>query len=227
MITFDHVISRGLEIPDLALPPGRTAVIGPNGGGKTRFLRLIAGLDSPREGIVAVDGRSPRECEVGWVDEFPDRNMLFSRVDEEIAGPLRFRHTNCPEIRSRVSGIASEVGILHLAERETLHLSGGEKALVALAAAFACTPDILVLDEFDSHLDREASKQVQDMLGNRRFRYVVWCTQDMESAREADMVAYLEKGRIARSGSPRDVFSGLKNSCFYPLSWKVHNAASP
>ena len=71
------------------------------------------------------------------------------------------------------------------------------------------------------------TEQVQGMLGNRRFRYRIWCTQDMESALEADTVLYLEKGRITRSGTPRDVFSGLKESCFYPLSWKVHNAASP
>ncbi len=226
MITFENVSSRGLEIADLSLTRGSTAVIGPNGGGKTRFLRLIAGLDLPTRGRVAIDERSPRECEVGWVDEFPDRNMLFSEVYEEIAGPLRFRHADCPGIDERVSGIGSEVGIECLLKRETFSLSGGEKALVALAATLACDPGVLVLDEFDSHLDRFALEKVKELLGKRQFGYSIRCTQDMESALEADKVAYLEKGTIVRYGTPREVFEGLKDSCFYPFSWKVHGAAS-
>ncbi len=227
MITCANVHSRGLEIDHLALHPGRIAVIGPNAGGKTRFLRLIAGIDVPARGIVAVDGRSPRECEIGWVDEFPDRNMLFSTVRDEIAGPLRFRHMKCTTIDACVERTATEAGVAHLLGKEMLSLSGGEKALVALATALACEPQVLVLDEFDSHIDWEAAERVQTLLGARRTMYLFWCTQDMDAAKESDTIVYIEKNRVKWHGNPHEVFQHLKSGCFYPLSWRLNNATSP
>ena len=68
---------RVLEIPDLLIPAGRMAVIGPNGGGKTTLLRLLAGIDLPEKGEILIDGLPPRSREVGWVGEHPEQNIIF------------------------------------------------------------------------------------------------------------------------------------------------------
>ncbi|HZD44243.1 MAG TPA: ATP-binding cassette domain-containing protein, partial [Methanomicrobiales archaeon] len=90
MITLTDIQHRILEIPRLEIGNGLTALIGPNGSGKTTLLEICAGMTLPERGSIRLDGLSPRECTVGWVGEYPDRNMLFDRVYDEIASPLRF-----------------------------------------------------------------------------------------------------------------------------------------
>ena len=92
MIVIEGLRSRSLEIPRLEIPRGTTAVIGPNGSGKTTLLKLLAGISLPGSGSIRIDGAGPRMAEIGWVNEFPDRNIIFSTVADEVASPLRFRH---------------------------------------------------------------------------------------------------------------------------------------
>ena len=141
MIAIRNLQYGMLLIPDLFLPEGHTAVIGCNGSGKTTFLRLVSGLVLPQKGEITIDGRSPRSVETGWVDEFPDRNMLFSLVRDEIAAPLRFRGMACTEVESRIAPLVRHAGITHILDRPFQHLSGGEKALVALTTAVAGGPE--------------------------------------------------------------------------------------
>ncbi|MDD1681956.1 MAG: ATP-binding cassette domain-containing protein [Methanoregula sp.] len=137
MITAENIRYRTLEIEDLRIAQGITSVIGPNGSGKTTFLKLLAGIAVPDAGTILVDGVLPRNAEIGWVNEFPDRNILFGSVYEEIASPLRFRHLPCDEIENRVEHAIESAGIQHLITRTMQGLSGGEKVLVALTAALS------------------------------------------------------------------------------------------
>ncbi len=213
-----------LRIPDLFLPEGHTAVIGCNGSGKTTFLRLVSGLVLPVNGEIAIEGRPPRSVETGWVDEFPDRNMLFSMVRDEIAAPLRFRGMACTKVESRISLLVQNAGIPHLLDRPFQLLSGGEKALVALTTALAGRPELLVLDEFDSHLDAPGISCIRSLIRDDGLKYVVWCTQNMDLAMDADHLLVLHKGRVLHSGRPKDVFPVLRGSCLYPPSWRCTDA---
>lgn len=206
MIEIRNLRHRCLDIPALTIPPGRTAVIGLNGSGKTTLLTLCAGIALPQAGSIRLDGRSPRETDVGWVAEFPDRNMLFDRVSDEIASPLRFRFVAAPKIREEVERIAAEIGIPGLLARNPRHLSGGEKALVALATALVSRPAVLVLDEFDSHLDSETRADAERAIGRARVPYVLQCTQNPDVARAANRVLYLEAGRVRMLGTLDTVF---------------------
>ena len=97
MITIENLRYRTLSIEDLRIAPGITSVIGPNGSGKTTLLKLLAGIAVPDAGTILIDGMPPRNAEIGWVNEFPDRNILFGNAFEEIASPLRFRHLPCTD----------------------------------------------------------------------------------------------------------------------------------
>jgi energy-coupling factor transporter ATP-binding protein EcfA2 len=210
-------LSHGiLRIPDLTLPAGRVAVIGPNGGGKTTLLRLLAGIDLPAEGEILIDGTPPREREVGWVGENPGETIIFSRVRDEIASPLRFRGDPCSIVEDRVRAIAGNLGIPDLLGRGTGDLSAGEKARVALAAALAPAPDILVLDEADGNLDQESTGSVEDLLRRAGCSHVILSTQRMGVASRADHLLFLDAGRVVHSGSTAAVLEALSGTPFSP-----------
>ena len=220
MITAEKLRYRTLAIDDLRIAPGITSIIGPNGSGKTTILKLLAGIAVPESGTILVDGVPPRNAEIGWVNEFPDRNILFGSAYEEIASPLRFRYLPCTGIEDRVVTYMESVGIIHLATRPMQDLSGGEKVLVALAAALVFRPQVLVLDEYDSHLDGNRAGEIARIIRKSGTPYVIHCTQDTEAAASGDSVIFLEKGKISCAGTPEDVFASLSGTAFYPFSWK-------
>jgi energy-coupling factor transporter ATP-binding protein EcfA2 len=221
MIEALDIQHRILKIPTLGIQRGATAVIGPNGSGKTTFLQLCTGITTPEKGVIRVDGRHPREIEVGWVGEFPDRNMLLDLVFHEIASPLRFAHLPCRDIEDQVRRVAEEIGIHRLLHRSQKVLSGGEKALVACATALVARPHLLVLDEIDTHLDRESWLAVDEAIRRRRIPYLLLSTQDMEIASRMDHLLYMEVGEVRDEGAPEEVFPRREQSCFYPPMWRL------
>lgn len=226
MLIINRLRFQLLNIPSLVIPPGWTAVIGQNGSGKTTLLRIIAGLALPEVGEILVDGIAPRETEVGWVHEFPDRNLLFSRVSDELASPLRFRGLKCSETMKRVEDLAELAGVEDLLDRLTGTLSGGEKALISLLTALAHRPLLLVLDEFDSHLDAASMTRAGKIIGKAGCRYVIQCTQQMDLITGAANVVYLKEGSLLFQGTPAEVFSKLSNTCFYPPAWRLRDAVN-
>lgn len=221
MIEITRLRHHALAIDRLLIDGGVTGVIGANGSGKTTFLRLLAGIILPESGDIRIDGASPRETEVGWVNEYPDRNILFSRVYDEIASPLRFRHMPCPAIDAQVRAIAEAMKIDHLLERPVKEISGGEKVLVAITSAIIHRPRLLIQDEYDSHLDAARCAQIDELIGKSGTRYVIRCTQQMETAALCDHLIFINGGRIAASGVPQEVFESLQDTSFYPSSRRL------
>lgn len=221
MIRISGLSHRILNIPDLTVDARHIAVIGENGSGKTTLLSTCAGIEEPVAGTVRLLDRPPSAVKIGWVGEFPDRTLLFSRVYDEIASSPRFRHRPCSETDGRVRAAAERVGIPHLLDRSIRDLSGGEKALVALAAAVADDPEFLILDEADSHLDAGTAARVREVVRESTAAHVLWCTQSMDAAAEADYLIFMAEGRIRYHGTPEEVFSRLEETCFYPTIWRV------
>ncbi|MDO9036500.1 MAG: ABC transporter ATP-binding protein [Methanoregula sp.] len=222
MIELSGLRYRNIGIDSLTIPPGITSVIGPNGGGKTTLLRLCSGISEPEAGVILIDGKTPRETDVGWVNEFPDKNILFSQVSDEIASATRFSHQPCVETDRAVKTIAQLMNITHLLSRTITELSGGEKILVALASALVQRPKILLLDEYDSHLDETRCLQIEQVIQTCTVPYVIRCTQQLETAARGDHLLFLENGHITLSGSPDRVFAALEKTPFYPLSWRCN-----
>jgi len=221
MIRITGLRHRLLDIPELSIGPGYTAVIGRNGSGKTTLLEICAGMEVPESGTITISGREPSETRVGWVGEFPDRTMLFSRVADEIASSLMFSGTPSPDAGTRIRDTAEALGIAHLPSSCTRDLSGGEKALVAFAAAIVRKPALLVLDEVDSHLDEETFCRVDRAARDSGASYVLFCTQNMDTAAGADSVLVMEKGQVRFFGPPGEVFAGLAGTCSYPPLWRL------
>jgi len=221
MIHVRNLALRTLSIPELIIPPGFAALIGPNGSGKTTLLLVLAGILNPEQCCVRINGRSPGECRIGFVSEYPDRNILFSRVSDEIASPLRFSRLPCDEISRNVEQALERAGLLHLMNRRIHTLSGGEKTLVALLAATIRSPEVLILDEFDSHLDDGAVDAADHIISRSGAASVLRCTQNMDVASRSKTLVALFNGRIRESGDPGEVFSALSKTCFIPFGWRA------
>ena len=224
MISIEFLRYRNLAIDALTIRPGITTIIGPNGSGKTTFLRICAGILLSDHGTVTIDTLSPRETEIGWVNEFPDRNILFETVIDEIASPLRFRRDlSCDTIDAEMKTCAESMHITRLLHRTVRELSGGEKVLVSLAAALVHHPNVLLLDEYDSHLDARMAANVDQVIRASGAQYVIRCTQQMETAAAGDHLLYFESGRVTHAGTPEHVFPLLRGTPFYPVSWKCRS----
>ena len=195
MITIADLRCGILTIPFLTIPEGITAVTGDNEAGKTTLLRTAAGMNLPESGTVTIDGAEPRDCEVGYVSEFPDRHLIFSVVRDEIISPLRFAHRKQEEIDAAVTAAAETFGITHLLNRECRTLSGGEKILVGVATALVAHPVLLVLDEPDSHLDPETVEELFQKIRNSGCPHVLWSTHSRRIQEQADRTFFLAGGR--------------------------------
>jgi energy-coupling factor transport system ATP-binding protein len=220
MITLHNIRCRSLTIDHLEILPGTTSIIGPNGGGKTTLLRLCAGLLAPMNGTVLIDGKTPGQTETGYVNEFPDRNILFPTVNDELASPLRFSHVPCKEITEIVTAHARAWNIFHLLGRRMQNLSGGEKMMMALATACIKRPTMLALDEYDSHLDASRCATIETMIQQSGITYIIRCTQQMETAASGDYLLFINHGHIIHAGTPAAVFTSLSGTPYYPLSWR-------
>ena len=146
----------------LTLAPGeRLSITGPNGAGKSTLLKMIVGLLTPRAGRVEIFGQERRieadfetvRARVGLVFQDADDQLFCPTVAEDIAfGPLNLGKSR-DEALAIVDAVLARLQLMHLRNRITHHLSGGEKRLVTLATVLAMEPEVLLLDEPTNALD--------------------------------------------------------------------------
>lgn len=156
------------------------AIIGPNGGGKTTLLKIIAGLLEPSGGTVRLFGGSPSisNRRIGYVTQNTGIHADFpiSVLDVTLMGrighPKRFgRYTDIDHARA-ISALDS-VGMKNFSKRRIGTLSGGQRQRVFLARALACEPDMLVLDEPTAGVDAEGRKLIYDLLSSLRSQMTI------------------------------------------------------
>jgi cobalt/nickel transport system ATP-binding protein len=194
---------------DLALHAGRrTAVLGPNGGGKTTVFRLLVGALAPDRGEVRLDGEPVRRTRRGLlalrsrvqlVLQDPDDQLFAASVGQDVSfGPVNLGLPPA-EVTARVGEALAALGIADLADRPTHLLSFGQRKRVALAGAVAMRPQLLVLDEPTAGLDPAGVEELLDTLEALQAgaTTVVLSTHDVDLAhRWADDVAVVSGGRV-------------------------------
>jgi putative ABC transport system ATP-binding protein len=187
------------------------AITGPSGSGKSTLLGLIAGLDRPSAGSIAVAGveitrldedalaRFRRDT-LGYVFQSYHLIPTLTAV-ENVAVPLEI--AGAPDAATRARGLLGDVGLGDRAHHYPVQLSGGEQQRVALARAVALDPELLLADEPTGNLDSATGAQIIELVlswSRRRRSTLVLVTHDEALARHADRVVALRDGRI-RNGT--------------------------
>ncbi len=193
--------------------------LGPSGCGKTTMLRIIAGLETPTEGSVILEGNDV----TFWEPEKRNLNMIFQNyalfphmnVFKNIAYGLKIRGIPKKEIARQVAHALEMVRLEGYENRKPSELSGGQKQRVAIARAIVNNPKVLLLDEPLGALDLQLRRQMQEELKRLQktlkmtFLYI---THDQEEALNlSDRIAVMRDGRLEQVGTPDEIYNRPKN----------------
>jgi ABC-type multidrug transport system fused ATPase/permease subunit len=219
-----------LEGLNLRIPAGRiVAVVGESGSGKSTLLKLLMGFYAPTEGRLTVDGVDQRDFDlaswrarVGLVAQ--DAFVFNGTLRENIA--LGRPDATPDDVMAAARAAGLEEFIASLPERfETVvgergaNLSGGQRQRLAIARALLRRPDILIFDEATSHLDTATERAIQENLRTvLAGRTVVLVAHRLSTIRSADLIYVLDKGKVAESGSHRQL---LNQNGKYAALWQA------
>jgi ABC-type lipoprotein export system ATPase subunit len=200
-------------------------VLGPSGSGKTTLMRMLAGLERPSAGSVVVAGLDlgrasgrqlarHRSRVLGYADQHYWRALAGELTAEELIGvPLGLTSGGERERRSRARELLERVGLLDRAAARPSELSGGEQQRIALCAALALRPRILIADEPTGELDAATAEGVHGLIQELVVEHeaaAVVVSHDPASTEIADRVVHIRDGRVSeeRHGTTETVVVG-------------------
>ena len=213
-LVYEVADDRLLDAIDVTFAVGpRTVILGPNGAGKSLLLRLCHGLLVPCAGTVRWRGAGAR------LPGGPGRQqaMVFQRpvlLRRSAAGnvdhALKLHRVGRAARRLRRDAALAQAGLAAIAERPARLLSAGEQQRLALARAWALSPQVLFLDEPTANLDPAATRAVEAMIDGFRAAgtKIVMTTHDMAQARRvADEVVFLHRGQLVETAPAEQFFA--------------------
>ncbi|MFC3419009.1 ABC transporter ATP-binding protein [Salinicoccus hispanicus] len=198
------------------------AILGPSGCGKTTLLRLLAGFESPTDGMIHINKSLVADRKTITQPEQRNVSMVFQSfalwphmtVSQHIEFPLKHHRYVDAELRNhskdRIDEVLKIVELEPFAGRLPGELSGGQKQRVSLARAIAPKPELLLMDEPLSNLDAELRLEMRREIQNlHRLTQaaIVYVTHDQgEALAMADRIIVMNKGHIEQIGSPEEIY---------------------
>lgn len=209
-------------------------IIGSTGSGKSTLISHFNGLNRPTSGRVLVDGKDLWEQGadlrsfrflVGLVMQYPEYQLFEETCAKDIAYGPRNMGLDEAEVQRRVKEAAAFVGLTdELLEKSPFELSGGQKRRVAIAGVLAMNPEVLILDEPTAGLDPKGRDEILaaiHKLHEERGITVILVSHSMEDvARLVDRIIVMHKGKVAMTGTPREIFS-------HPMELEQMGLAAP
>lgn len=204
---------------DVVISPGEfVAICGLSGVGKSTFLRAIAGLITPTQGSVSIDGQlvtSPTKT-MSFVTQDYSRSLFpWLRVGKNVALPFRGKKIEESEIHSRVAKALSDVGLESFSQSYPWQLSGGMQQRVAIARAIVTRPQLLLLDEPFASVDAHTRLELEDLVLNLTSELdstTIMVTHDIDEA------TYMSDRVFVMTGSPATFTSDIKINLERPRS---------
>jgi putative ABC transport system ATP-binding protein len=213
----DEFEIRALDDVTIKVPEGHfVGIMGPSGSGKTTMLNLVAGIDHPTRGRVAVGGEEIsgmkegqlagwRARHIGLVFQFYNLIPVLTAF-ENVELPLLLTSLRKAERRSHVQAALNAVGLADRMNHYPRQLSGGQEQRVAIARAIVTDPTIVVADEPTGDLDAQSAEDILTLLTelNRRFnKTIVMVTHDARAERYVETIFRLDKGVLVGVESGR------------------------
>lgn len=222
-------VTKAIEDVSLEIQKGQfIAVLGHNGSGKSTLAKHINALLVPTEGTMWVDDMKTTDEEDVWkirqkagmVFQNPDNQIIGNVVEEDVGFGPENMGVPTDEIWARVDKSLEAVGMTAYRLQSPNKLSGGQKQRVAIAGVMAMKPRCIVLDEPTAMLDpngrREVIKTVHE-LNRKEGITVLLITHYMEEVIDADRVVVIDGGHVVMDGTPKEVFSRVKELKKYSL----------
>jgi polar amino acid transport system ATP-binding protein len=226
--------TRVLDGIDLTIQAGQvTVILGPSGAGKSTLLRTINHLERPDRGFVSVYGELigvklhgsrlkelsekdilQQRAKIGFV--FQNFNLFphLTVLDNILEAPVITQKRKRSEVKVEVERLLDRVGLAGKAAAYPRQLSGGQQQRVAIARALALKPKLVLLDEPTSALDPELVGEVLAVIRGLADAgtTLIIVTHKIGFARDvADMVVFLDEGKIIEQGPPAEVLDNPKN----------------
>lgn len=210
---FDDVVA--VKDANLEIERGELiTLLGPSGCGKTTTLRMLAGFETPSQGIIEINDDNviempPYERNIGMVFQ---HFALFPHmtVADNIAFGLKMAGTNGDEIDDRVQEVLEMVSLPDVGDRYPENLSGGQQQRIALARSLVVEPDVLLLDEPLSSLDKklrhEMRLEIMRLHGELDVTMIYVTHNQEEALSMSDRMAVMDDGHIHQVGSPTEVY---------------------
>ncbi|KAB7666166.1 energy-coupling factor ABC transporter ATP-binding protein [Bacillus sp. B1-b2] len=214
---YENQMEKALDNVSFNIYEGEwVAIVGHNGSGKSTLAKLLNGLQYSQEGSIEVDETVISEDtiwnvrkKIGMVFQNPDNQFVGTTVQDDVAFGLENNAIPRSEMLTRVKDSLSRVKMLSFLDQEPHHLSGGQKQRVAIAGVIALKPAIIILDEATSMLDPEGREEVFDIMrelqGDKMT--IISITHDLEEASKADRMIVMNKGKVYKEGTPREIFN--------------------
>jgi putative ABC transport system ATP-binding protein len=216
---------RALQGVSLDIPKGDlTAIMGPSGSGKSTLMHILAGLDKPTAGEVAIAGTSItqlgdsdltklRREHIGFVFQFFNLLPMLT-AEENIVLPLTIAGEKPdPEF---FEALLNNVGLADRRKHRPSELSGGQQQRVAIARALVSRPTVVFADEPTGNLDSKTGSEILDLLRHSVEEYgqtTVMVTHEPRAAAIADRVLFLADGRIVKElprSTQHEILSALE-----------------
>ncbi len=222
-------VNRAIDGLDLDIKAGDfVAVFGHNGSGKSTFAKQVNGILLPTEGTVWISGmKTTDESRIwdirktaGMVFQNPDNQIIGNLVEEDVGFGPENLGVPTDEIWRRVDESLEAVGMTAYRLKSPNKLSGGQKQRVAIAGVMAMRPQCIILDEPTAMLDPNGRKEVIRTvreLNQKEGITVLLITHYMEEVIWADRVIVMDDGCLVMDGTPKEIFSRVKELKNYRL----------
>jgi len=215
---FDTEVLKGLTVE---IKEGEIlALLGPNGSGKTTFLKLLSKILKPKFGHITILGKDidrftiPELAKiVASVPQIQKQTFPYTVLDVVLAGRNPQLETLLPSKKDEEVALKmlEELSILHLANRPITNISGGELRLVLIARALAQEAKIVLLDEPTAFLDFRNSNlilnKILELRENKKITFIITLHDPNEALQVADKVLLLKKGSVVAFGSKESVIT--------------------
>ena len=226
-VRFDHVEKsydgRLLVVQDLNLDIAQgefLTLLGPSGSGKTTTLMMLAGFETATAGEIYLDGKpinriAPEHRNIGMVFQ---SYALFPHmtVAENVGFPLSVRGVKGNEAHERVMRVLDKVGLKGFESRRPAQMSGGQQQRVAVARALVFEPQLVLMDEPLSALDKQLRERLQYEIKRLHHELgitIVYVTHDQtEALAMSDRVAVFHLGRIQQIDTPTQLYESPSNA---------------
>ena len=212
----DHLVLD--DISEHVSPGENVVIIGPSGSGKSTFLRCLNLLEQPTAGTITFAGTEITDPKVNIDATRRQMGMVFQHfnlfpnmtVRKNITlAPVQTKLMSQAEADAEADKLLARVGLADRGDSYPSALSGGQKQRIAIVRSLAMHPKVMLFDEPTSALDPEMVGEVLDVmkeLAHEGMTMVV-VTHEMGFAREVgDRVLFMADGKIAESGTPKDIF---------------------